>query len=194
MYGGLETITSICAVDRRVPVADAKIDVEPVLGLHCAARLRCASAEISVAVTAQSPRSRLMASAMAPEPVPRSSTRACGDEPLQRELDQQFGFGSRNQYRRRYVEREIPEFALSGDVGERRSAAVLLEASRSTRRASSCVERLVAVRVQIRAVLRRARAQSTLRSRAARRPSRAVRNNSAIVRGHATPSAASASA
>ncbi len=46
------------------------------------------------------------------------------DETLQREFDQQFGFRSWNQYSRRNVQFEIPEFAPSGDVCDWRSFVI----------------------------------------------------------------------
>ena len=134
--------------------------------LRCATAM--ASAETSVAVTAQSPRSRLMASAMAPEPVPRSSTRAFGESRRSASSTSNSVSGRgistagdtpsvRVQNSRRpvmYATGVPPRYcssALRRRVARRRCRAVRRRAHTDTRGS------------------RRAHAQSTLRSRAAPR-------------------------
>ena len=48
-------------------------------------------------------------------------------QPLQRQLDQQFGLGTRDQGVRRDLEFQRPEFATTGQVGERRAVGTRAE-------------------------------------------------------------------
>ena len=77
-----------------------------------------AAGEASEAVTTRSGRSSRSASAIAPEPVPTSCTRApCGQ--LERDLDQQLGLGARDQHARVDGELDVAKPLPAEDVGDR---------------------------------------------------------------------------
>ena len=92
------------ASQRRKPAPLPAVDIaQPTGCLHCAGPIASAAALASVAITCACGRSLAMASAIAPLPVPTigDTTAWHGVQALQRELDQHFCIGARDQRGRR---------------------------------------------------------------------------------------------
>ena len=94
-----------------------------------------------------------MASAIAPLPVPRSSTDtvAVGGKARKRELDQRFRLGARYQYGRRHRDTQSPEFAHAGQVGDGLAVASTLR-EREERVGGFARQRVGAMRGQPRTI------------------------------------------
>ena len=109
------------AVDRLEQVALEQLDVEPEprgVGPRDRERARMSS----VATTSRSGRSVLSASAIAPEPVPTSATRAPARQ-VERGLDDVLGLRARDEHAR--VDRQLdrPEALAADEVGDRLALA-----------------------------------------------------------------------
>ncbi len=155
-------------VDCRVPIADDARSTSSACVVALRRAIASASAEISVAVTRAIAARALDGERNGAGTGTEIQHAAVSGDALQRELDQQFGFGTRNQYVGRDLEHQIPEVASSGDVGDRSSGAVSLQHVLDASRVDRCQASHRRAHTDTRDSLR-ARAQSTLRRRAALR-------------------------
>ncbi len=124
----------------RIPVRLRELDVRRCrAAARCRARRRAPSADASVASTAR-PRS-LVRNGQRDRAGARAEIEhahvALRRQARERELDQRLGLRPRDQHRRRHGERQPPEFADAGQVGDRLAVAAALRERAKRRRIRS---------------------------------------------------------